>query len=123
MSPSAVANAAPDPSGIMAHSPSSPSSPQTQYLHMDQTENEEETTRHVHPDSLFVELLQFAKKRNWKKKVLTVSIMASSLCVFCDLIFFGHIQKFLLLFLEWMTTHTWLAVFAFIAMFVVSTRK
>eukprot|EP00978_Attheya_sp_CCMP212_P038547 scaffold192017_cov55-Attheya_sp.AAC.1 len=121
MSPSAVANAAADPPGILAPSPSSPSSPQTDYLQMDQNEYNAETTRNVHPDSLFVELLEFVKKRNWKKKVLTVFIMVSSLCVFVDLIFFGHIQKILLLFLEWMTTHTTLAVFAFIAIFVVST--
>jgi hypothetical protein len=110
----------------------SPPSPQTDYLAMNQDELSEqnivETTStrqpaRPHDQSLFAELLDFVKHRNWKKKLLTAAIMGSSVCVFVDLIFFGNIQSILIRFLEWMALHTTLAVFAFIAIFVISTRK
>jgi hypothetical protein len=137
--------AAPDPPGIEpSASPASSSPPsaapsQTDYLSMDQTElsernrmetqefmmhsNRKEPTPSTGGKSLLAELLEFVKKRPLKKKVLTVVIVVSSISVFIDLIFFGNIQNVLIAFLEWMVLHTALAVFAFIAIFVVSTRK
>jgi hypothetical protein len=133
MSPTIVAvadkNAGPYPLGIQPSSPHppSPSPPQTDYLSMDQNEllkqNIAETRKRMHQQSLFAELFDFAKKRHWKKKVLTLVIISSSACVFIDLIFFDHIRKFLIAFLQWMAVHTALAGLTFIAIFVISTRK
>ena len=124
------ANATPDPPEL---EPNPSHSPQTDYLAMNQNElsqhNIAETTAttttrvHHHDKTLFAELFEFAKHRNWKKKLLTVVIVTSSVGVFIDLIFFGNIQSVLVTFLKWMADHTTLAVFAIILMFVVSTRK
>ena len=73
--------------------------------------------------SLLLELSEFNRKRNWKKKLLTVVIILSSILVFYDLIFRRDIQHWLTRFLEWMTVHPNGAVLAFILIFVISTRK
>jgi hypothetical protein len=70
---------------------------------------------------MIVELLHFARNRNWKKKVLTVFIVGTSLLVFYDLLFLGHIRSWISSALEWMTLNPFGAVFSFILFFVVAT--
>ena len=143
-STSTSTNATRDDPPELESNPYPQSSPQTDYLamtpnellsqHNNITESRAIATAIVRPShnqsrghdddkTLIAELIDFAKNRNWKKKLLTVVIVTSSMGVFVDLIFFGNIQRLLVIFLEWMTTHTTLAVFCFLVIFVVSTRK
>jgi hypothetical protein len=73
--------------------------------------------------SLVLELIQYGRHKCWKKKVLTVCLFLSSVLVFTDLIFFGYIVSWLEEFVMWMTYHSITAVFAFICIFVLSTRE
>jgi hypothetical protein len=71
-----------------------------------------------------VELIEYARHNKcWKKKVLTVCLSLSSVLVSTDLIFFGYIVSLLEEFVMWMTYHSVTAVFAFMCIFVVSTRE
>jgi hypothetical protein len=71
--------------------------------------------------SLIKELIEYARYKCWKKKVLTAVVFIASVLVFWDLIFGGYIVLWLEEFVLWMTHHSIEAVFAFIAIFVVST--
>lgn len=71
---------------------------------------------------LFHELLNYGKNKSWKKKVLTVVVCASSFLVFADLLFFGNIARWLQAFILWMGNNIILGIFAFIGLFVVTTR-
>jgi uncharacterized membrane protein YdjX (TVP38/TMEM64 family) len=71
--------------------------------------------------AFFWELLQFAKNRNWKKKVLSVVICITSFVVLVDLIFFHHVRSIIEAFLQWMTVHPFLAVATFIVFFIMTT--
>ena len=73
--------------------------------------------------SLLAELIQHNKTKSKKKKFLTVIMIVSSLLVFYDLIFGGTIYGWLASFIHWMAEHEAQAVFAFIGIFVVSTRE
>jgi uncharacterized membrane protein YdjX (TVP38/TMEM64 family) len=70
---------------------------------------------------MIAELLHFARHRNWKKKVLTLFIVVTSLLVFYDLLFLGHIRTWIASALDWMTLNPFGAVFSFIVFFVVAT--
>lgn len=73
--------------------------------------------------SLLFDLIEYSKAKTWKKKVLTVIFFVVSSLVFYDL-FFGkqeYIYTWLQVFIVWMTTHHTGAVFAFIAIFTLST--
>ena len=109
------ANATPDPPPELEPNPSPPSSP-TDYLATPQTDylamNQNELSQH-----------NIVEHRNWKKKLLTVVIVTSPVVVFVVWICFGNIQNLLVNVLDWMAIHTTLAVFCFIFMFVISTRK
>jgi hypothetical protein len=71
--------------------------------------------------SLIKELIEYARYKCWKKKVLTVVVSVASVLVFWDLIFGEYIVSWLKEFVLWMTYHSSAAVFAFVAIFVVST--
>eukprot|EP00538_Stauroneis_constricta_P013402 CAMPEP_0119545904 /NCGR_PEP_ID=MMETSP1352-20130426/520_1 /TAXON_ID=265584 /ORGANISM="Stauroneis constricta, Strain CCMP1120" /LENGTH=336 /DNA_ID=CAMNT_0007590523 /DNA_START=110 /DNA_END=1117 /DNA_ORIENTATION=+ len=71
--------------------------------------------------SLGTELIDYSRQKPWKKKLLTVLVIASSVSVFTDLLFFGNIRQLLVKFVEWMAVHESAAVFAFIGLFVVAT--
>jgi hypothetical protein len=71
--------------------------------------------------SLIKELIEYARYKSWKKKVLTAVVSVASVVVFWDLIFGEHIVSWLEEFVLWMTYHPSEAVFAFVAIFVVST--
>ena len=73
--------------------------------------------------SLLEELIQYGKAKSWKKKILTVLVMTTSALVFYDLLFGDYIIDHLEHFVQWMTEHCAEAVVAFIALFVISTRK
>jgi hypothetical protein len=73
--------------------------------------------------SLAYELIEYGRQKTWKKKVLTVLLCVSSVLVFYDLIFGGYIISWLETFVTWMTFHSIMAVFAFVSIFVVSTRE
>ena len=73
--------------------------------------------------SLTHELIQYSKAKSWKKKVLTVLVMTTSVLVFYDLLFGDYIIDRLEHFIQWMTENSTKAVVAFIALFVVSTCK
>ena len=64
----------------------------------------------------------FRFKRSWKKKVISVCLAIVFVFVFYDL-FWGHkIYSWMEDFILWMTNHTHTAVFAFVAIFMISTR-
>lgn len=71
---------------------------------------------------VFHELLQYGKNKSWKKKVLTVIVCGSSILVFYDLLFVGNIAKWLVNFILWMGDHIVAGIFAFIGIFVITTR-
>lgn len=71
---------------------------------------------------LFHELVHYGKNKSLKKKILTVVVCASSLLVFADLIFFGNIVIWLQNFILWMGNNIGAGIFAFIGLFVVTTR-
>ena len=73
--------------------------------------------------SLLAELLQHNKNKSKKKKLLTVFMVVASILVFYDLIFGGTIYGWLESFIHWMAENEAQAVFAFIGIFVVSTRE
>jgi uncharacterized membrane protein YdjX (TVP38/TMEM64 family) len=54
---------------------------------------------------LFWELMDFNRQRNWKKKVLTVFMVVSTVFVVVDLIFLGHILYVIHTFAAWMSLH------------------
>jgi hypothetical protein len=72
---------------------------------------------------LFLDLLQYGRAKTWKKKLMTLTLCLSSLYVFYDLLFGGNIVVWLRAFILWMADHSIVAVFAFIGIFVVSTRE
>ena len=72
---------------------------------------------------LIKDLLEYGKAKTWKKKILAVTLCCSSVLVFYDLIFGHFIVEWLHAFMVWMTQHTAYAVLAFVAIFVVATRK
>ncbi|MGK3740322.1 MAG: hypothetical protein ACI90V_007172 [Bacillariaceae sp.] len=74
---------------------------------------------------LFKDLIEYGKAKTWKKKLLTVILFICSMVVFYDLIFGkqNYIVTWLHLFIVWMTKHYILSVFAFVGIFVLSTRK
>jgi hypothetical protein len=67
------------------------------------------------------EVLHFVKHRNWKKKLLTVLICLTSICILVDFFVFGHVQIAILAILNWMLQNPFGAVFSFIGLFVVAT--
>ena len=71
--------------------------------------------------SLATEMMEYAKYKCWKKKVLTAVVSIASILVFWDLLFGGYIVHYLHKFVVWMTKHSIEAVFAFIGIFVIST--
>jgi uncharacterized membrane protein YdjX (TVP38/TMEM64 family) len=72
--------------------------------------------------SLFWELFYYTKNRNWKKKVMTVVIVAASACVLYDFILgSGYIQRLIDSSLEYMTKNIALTITMLIALFVVTT--
>jgi hypothetical protein len=71
---------------------------------------------------LFRELYQYGKNKSWKKKVLTVIVFCSSILVLHDLIFVGNIYIWLQEFILWMGDHIVEGIFAFIGIFVITTR-
>jgi uncharacterized membrane protein YdjX (TVP38/TMEM64 family) len=72
--------------------------------------------------SLFWELFYYTKNRNWKKKVMTVIIVAASACVLYDFILgSGYIQRLIDSSLEYMTKNIALTITMLIALFVVTT--
>lgn len=73
--------------------------------------------------SLFKELVRYSRVKSWKKKVLTAIVALASLLVFYDLLFGNYIYTYLKYFIKWMTHHSIGAVFAFVAVLVISTRK
>jgi uncharacterized membrane protein YdjX (TVP38/TMEM64 family) len=54
---------------------------------------------------LFWELMDFNRQRNWKKKVLTVFMVVSTVFVVVDLVFLGHILDAIHTFAAWMSLH------------------
>jgi hypothetical protein len=74
---------------------------------------------------LFKDLIEYGKAKTWKKKVLTVIMCICSMVVFYDLLFGkqNYIVTWLNLFIVWMTQHHTQSVFAFVGIFVLSTRK
>jgi hypothetical protein len=102
------------------------SSQQQQQQQQQQADGESMTMWIVTRDefkALFRDLLDYTAKKNWKKKVMTLLVMSSSLAVFIDLLFLGHIQTLLQGFIFWMADNNVKAIFAFIVLFVVATRK
>jgi hypothetical protein len=99
---------------------------ESSYVNAETTTTETQHTTRVQQftaelKELVFDLIEYSKAKTWKKKLLTVSLCLSSVLVFCDLIFGHYIVDFLRLFMMWMTTHSIEAVFAFVAIFVVST--
>jgi hypothetical protein len=72
---------------------------------------------------LIRELIQYARAKTWKKKILTVLVSACSILVFYDLFFGDYILQYLEEFIFWMSVHSAIAVLAFVVLFVVATRK
>jgi hypothetical protein len=74
---------------------------------------------------LFKDLIEYGKAKTWKKKLLTVIMCICSMVVFYDLLFGkqNYIVTWLNLFIVWMTQHHTQSVFAFVGIFVLSTRK
>lgn len=72
---------------------------------------------------LTVELIDYVRYRSWRKKLLTGFLIACAGLVFYDLIFGNYIVNWLAVFVAWMVENPVLGVFAFIATFVVATRK
>ena len=70
---------------------------------------------------LFWELMDFNRQRNWKKKVLTVFMVASSMYVIVDLLFLGHILHFIHIFAEWMSLHILPGTLVFVLLLIVCT--
>jgi hypothetical protein len=56
-------------------------------------------------EELFWELMDFNRRRSWKKKALTVFMVASTVLVVVDLLFLGHIQHWIWSYAEWMSLH------------------
>lgn len=84
--------------------------------------SDDDRSRSSQLDRLFIwELLNFARHRSWKKKVLTVLIFGTSLYVLYDLLFLNNIRNIITNALEWMTLNPFGAVFSFIIFFVVAT--
>lgn len=73
--------------------------------------------------ALIIELIEYGRKKTWKKKLMTAFLMISSALVFYDLIFGNMIIGILEDFVFWMTSNPTFAVAAFVAIFVVCTRK
>lgn len=71
--------------------------------------------------SLILELIDYGRKKTWKKKLMTIFLMVSSALVFYDLIFGSFIISHLEDFINWMTLHPSYAVVAFVSIFVVCT--
>jgi len=71
---------------------------------------------------LFRELVNYGINKSWKKKVLTVLVCSSSFLVFADLLFFGNIVNWLQAFILWMGNNIVAGIFAFIGIFVITTR-
>jgi hypothetical protein len=69
------------------------------------------------------ELLHFMRNRPWNKKLLTVSVIVSCIYVFIDLVFLGNIEDLIEVYMYWMEHHLAAGVFAFIGIFIVSTRE
>ena len=66
-------------------------------------------------------LLDFARKRSWKKKLLTVLIVLSSVYVITDILFLGNVVPFVNSFLDWMTQHTVLGILVCVLFFAAAT--
>ena len=73
--------------------------------------------------SLFWDLVEYAKAKTWKKKILTVLVFLVACWVFYDLLFGRQdfIITWLHAFIVWMTGHQMAAVFAFVGIFTLST--
>lgn len=72
------------------------------------TESSSSTTITIIKDELielFWELMDFNRQRNWKKKVLTVSVAVCTLFVVVDLLFLGNIINGIHTFANWMSLH------------------
>lgn len=72
---------------------------------------------------LLMDLIEYGRAKTWKKKLMAVALCLSSLLVFYDLLFGGYIVQWLRAFILWMAEHSMGAVFAFIGIFVISTRE
>lgn len=72
---------------------------------------------------LVQELAFYGKNKTWKKKIMAVLLLVSSVLVFSDLLFGDFIYTHLEHFIHWMASHAATAVLAFVGIFVLSTRE
>lgn len=84
---------------------------------------ESRKTRKEECKELCFEIWQYMRKRSWKKKALMVFSITLCILVFTDLLLWGNTQKWRMSFVAWMEHHVIAGIFAFIAIFIISTRE
>jgi hypothetical protein len=105
--------------------------PSVEYISMEEgsvssasaAHNDASSSLKTEKQHLCSELLHFFHHRPWHKKLLTMSVIVSCIYVFIDLVFLGYIEDLLEEYIDWMERHIAAGVFAFIGIFIVSTRE